>query len=209
MTFELLPESPGFEYDLLSSMSGRMISVITRPPQNVDVRAILDFLFPCSRPWTPGFYSRRLLTKHEGYGRKGERGTQRSRPTRTSTSWGDLFTRIKRLGYLPWKLGIVWVFPLGSLHDECQQLESFVLEATWPKQYISVLIWQRLQLDWILEHPKDRKVFDSFQIHPIWHSVAIFEWKHFPLSGILRLWPGSIRPWTGLQMALGEQHFHS
>ena len=35
--------TPGFQYDLLSSMSGRMISVITRPPQNVDVRAILDF----------------------------------------------------------------------------------------------------------------------------------------------------------------------
>ena len=60
--------TPGFQYDLLSSMSGRMISVITRPPQNVDVRAILDFKFPCSRPESPGFYSRRLLTKHEHFG---------------------------------------------------------------------------------------------------------------------------------------------
>ena len=59
--------TPGFQYDLLSSMSGRMISVITRPPQNVDVLAILDFKFPCSRPKTPGLYSRCLRTKHEHY----------------------------------------------------------------------------------------------------------------------------------------------
>ena len=60
--------TPGFQYDLLSSLSGGMISVITRPPQNVDVLAIPDFKFPSFRPGTPGLYSRRLLTKHEHYG---------------------------------------------------------------------------------------------------------------------------------------------
>ena len=36
--------------------------VRTRPPQDVDVLAVLDFQNPCYRPETPGFYPRCLLT---------------------------------------------------------------------------------------------------------------------------------------------------
>ena len=44
--------------------------ISTRPPQDVDVLAVLDFQIPFSRPETPGFYPRCLLTKHEGRGHK-------------------------------------------------------------------------------------------------------------------------------------------
>ena len=38
-----------------------------RPPQDVNVLAVLNFQIPCFRP---GFYLRCLLFKHEGHGRK-------------------------------------------------------------------------------------------------------------------------------------------
>ena len=39
--------------------------VSTRPPQDVDVIAVLDFQIPCFRPETPALYPRSLLTNHE------------------------------------------------------------------------------------------------------------------------------------------------
>ena len=47
-----------------------VLGPLTRPPQYVDVLAVLDFQIPCFRPETPGFYPRCLLTKHEGHERK-------------------------------------------------------------------------------------------------------------------------------------------
>ena len=41
-----------------------------RPPQDVDVLAVLDFQIPCFRPETPALYIRSLLTNLEGRGRK-------------------------------------------------------------------------------------------------------------------------------------------
>jgi len=43
---------------------------VFRPPQDVDVLAVLDFQIPCFRPETPVLYPRRLLTNHEGHVRK-------------------------------------------------------------------------------------------------------------------------------------------
>ena len=34
------------------------LKIKIRPPQEVDVLAVLDFQIPCSRPETPGFYDR-------------------------------------------------------------------------------------------------------------------------------------------------------
>ena len=44
-----------------------------RPSHNVDVLAVQDFRISFYRPKTPGFYSRYLLTKHKGHGRKRRR----------------------------------------------------------------------------------------------------------------------------------------
>ena len=40
-----------------------MTHVGDRPPQNVDVLAVMDFQIPCLRPETPALYPRSLLTK--------------------------------------------------------------------------------------------------------------------------------------------------
>ena len=57
-----------------------------RPPQDVDVLAVLDFQIPYSRPEPPNFYPRCLLTKH-AYKHKGhEQKTRKSATTiRTGT----------------------------------------------------------------------------------------------------------------------------
>ena len=43
--------------------------LLIRPPQDVDVLAVVDFQIPCYRPETPALYPRRLLINHEGPGR--------------------------------------------------------------------------------------------------------------------------------------------
>ena len=43
---------------------------MARPPQDVDVLAVLDFKIPCFHPETPALYLRSLLTNHEGCRRK-------------------------------------------------------------------------------------------------------------------------------------------
>ena len=42
--------------------------VSIRPPQDVDVLAVLYFQIPCFRPETPALYPRSLLTNNEGRG---------------------------------------------------------------------------------------------------------------------------------------------
>ena len=68
------------------------VDVRIRPPQEVDVLAVLDFYIPCFRPEAPALHPRSLLTNHEGDGRKlgRPRGFQWSRTARTSTSGGAL-----------------------------------------------------------------------------------------------------------------------
>ena len=39
----------------------------SRPMQDVDVLAVLDFEIPCSRPETPGFHPKPLFLKYEGH----------------------------------------------------------------------------------------------------------------------------------------------
>ena len=42
--------------------------VSNRPPQDIEVRVVLDFQMPCYRPETTALYPRRFLTNHEGHG---------------------------------------------------------------------------------------------------------------------------------------------
>ena len=93
---------------ILGSMSANIWrrcskAFISRPPQDVDVLAALDFQIPWFRWQTPLLYPKRLLTNHEGrVGKLGcprrlkerQRGLRRprtARSARTSTSWGALF----------------------------------------------------------------------------------------------------------------------
>ena len=54
-------------FPVLIPGSGRTFEHSIRLPQDVDVLAVLDFQIPCFRSETPGFYSRCLLIKQEGY----------------------------------------------------------------------------------------------------------------------------------------------
>ena len=96
------------------------LSVSIRPPQDVDLLAILEFQIPWYRPETPTFYPRKYFTKNEdhfmdenkdvcdhlrdgNFQRSWTAGTSTSRGTLVSTvtlAWYLLYNRVNRTYYL-------------------------------------------------------------------------------------------------------------
>ena len=62
-----------------------------RPPQDVDILAVKDSEFPCSRPETRDNHPRRLLTKHEGQNKKYVNESLKGSGRRGDRRFADLF----------------------------------------------------------------------------------------------------------------------